>query len=105
MPEDEDVLEISEADVEATLSSFARPGMPCHYAKQPRERNDMLVICLAASFLLVVVTVETWGSYKHRRQGAIRLAEGSTRPPPQSVVADVEGSKELWDEKQDVRQD
>lgn len=102
LPEDEEVLEVSEAEIEAALSSFARPGMPCTYARQPREGDDMLIIYLAASFLLVVVTVETWGSYKRRRQGAIRLGEEGTSPQPQSVRADPEVAEELLDEKQDV---
>lgn len=103
MPEEEDVLEVSEADIEAALSSFARPGMPCTYTRQPRDGNDMLIIYLAASFLLVVVTVETWGSYKRRRQGAIRLGEEGTSPQHQSVRADPEVAEEILDEKQDVR--
>lgn len=78
---DEDLLEVTETDVDiTTFASFARPGMPCRHGRLLRENNDMLIIYLATSFLLVVVMVETWGSYVRRQeQGTIRLKESPIR--------------------------
>ncbi|KAK4181221.1 hypothetical protein QBC36DRAFT_122764 [Triangularia setosa] len=77
---DEDLLEATETDVDiTTFSSFARPGMPCRHGRILRENNDMLIIYLATSFLLVVVMVETWGSYMRRERGTIRLEKSSAQ--------------------------
>ncbi|KAK0668135.1 hypothetical protein QBC41DRAFT_127939 [Cercophora samala] len=78
---DEDLLEVTETDVDiTTFASFARPGMPCRHGRILRENNDMLIIYLATSFLLVVVMVETWGSYMRKQErGAIRLEESPVR--------------------------
>ncbi|KAK4674101.1 hypothetical protein QC763_117520 [Podospora pseudopauciseta] len=78
---DEDLLEVTETDVDiTTFASFARPGMPCRHGRLLRENNDMLIIYLATSFLLVVVMVETWGSCVRRQeQGTIRLEESPIR--------------------------
>ncbi|KAK4194303.1 hypothetical protein QBC40DRAFT_35454 [Triangularia verruculosa] len=77
---DEDLLEVTETEVDITLSTFARPGMPCRQGRIMRENNDMLIIYLATSFLLVVIMVETWGSYMRRQErGEIRLDESPVR--------------------------
>ncbi|KAK0723956.1 hypothetical protein B0T21DRAFT_351084 [Apiosordaria backusii] len=98
---DEDFLEVTETDVDITLCSFARPGMPCRHGRILRENNDMLIIYLATSFLLVVVMVETWGSYVRRQeQGTIRLEESPVREvcsvqadPTPDVAQDVSDEK------------
>ncbi|KAK3693756.1 hypothetical protein B0T22DRAFT_49813 [Podospora appendiculata] len=73
----EEPLSITEMDVTVAIPTTPRLGgaSPCYpYARLSREHNDMLVILLVAAFLLVVVTVETWGSLS-RRSHATRLPQ------------------------------
>ncbi len=43
-----------------------RTAVPCYYAHLRREYSDMLVISLVATFLLIIVLVETWESAYQR---------------------------------------
>ncbi|KAK0717123.1 hypothetical protein B0T26DRAFT_281901 [Lasiosphaeria miniovina] len=78
----DDSFTITEMEVTVGIPS---QGMPCRRARLSRDRNDMLAVLLAVTFLAVVVMVETWASvcrsarYLFCRQGAIRLEEDSTR--------------------------
>jgi hypothetical protein len=74
--------------------------MPCHHGQLAQDRNDMLIVYLAAAFMIVVVVMEAWGG-AFRRQGAIRLDETTSRPPA-SVRADAEDYDRLLDEKRSV---
>ncbi|KAK0729855.1 hypothetical protein B0H67DRAFT_638426 [Lasiosphaeris hirsuta] len=82
----DDLFDIAELDIAIGIPS-ARLGAPCQYARLSRERNDVLVVCLAVAFLLIVLTVETWGSLCRsarrslRKEGAIRLEEELTCEP------------------------
>jgi hypothetical protein len=55
-----ELFEVSEMEIAIAIPS--RMGAPCHYARLSRERNDVMVVFLAVAFLLVVLTVETWGT-------------------------------------------
>ncbi|KAK3330911.1 hypothetical protein B0H66DRAFT_80833 [Apodospora peruviana] len=70
-----DFISIAEMEVIVPAVQYRRP---CH-TYLPKEYNDMMVILLAVVFLLVVVSVETWGTLSHRlscslrQEGVIRL--------------------------------
>ncbi|KAK0633231.1 hypothetical protein B0T14DRAFT_560839 [Immersiella caudata] len=74
-----ELFEVSEMEIAIAIPS--RMGAPCHYARLSRERNDVMVVFLAVAFLLVVLTVETWGTICSSvrnvfgRRGAIRLED------------------------------
>lgn len=74
-----------------------QPGMPYHHGQLAQDRNDMLIVYLAAAFMIVVVVMEAWGG-AFRRQGAIRLDETTSRPPA-SVRADADEYDRSLDEK------
>ena len=38
-----------------------QPGMPYHHGQLAQDRNDMLIVYLAAAFMIVVVVMEAWG--------------------------------------------
>ncbi|KAK1783840.1 hypothetical protein QBC45DRAFT_5434 [Copromyces sp. CBS 386.78] len=73
------------------LPTSSRPSngtTPCPFyvVGKPRDHDDVLVIFLVSTFLLVVVVVEAWGAvcqsvrtrFASKRQGAIRLVEEET---------------------------
>jgi len=35
--------------------------MPYHHGQLAHDRNDMLIVYLAAAFMIVVVVMEAWG--------------------------------------------
>ncbi|KAK3367043.1 hypothetical protein B0T24DRAFT_379115 [Lasiosphaeria ovina] len=72
---DDSLFTITEMEVTVGIPS---QGIPCRRARLSRDRNDMLAVLLAVTFLAVVIMVETWTSVC-RRQGTIRLEEDSTR--------------------------
>jgi hypothetical protein len=37
-----------------------QPGMPCDQGQPSHDRNDMLIVYLAAVFMVVVVAIEAW---------------------------------------------
>ena len=59
---------ISVAEMEIIVPVVAqRMRMPCERATYlSREHSDMIIICLAVVFLLVVVVLETCGSFPSR---------------------------------------
>jgi hypothetical protein len=67
-----ELFEVGEMEIAIAIPS--RTGTPCHYARLSRERNDVLVVFLAVAFLLVVLTVETWGSICRRLVSCFRDA-------------------------------
>ncbi|KAK3363457.1 hypothetical protein B0T25DRAFT_42162 [Lasiosphaeria hispida] len=101
----DDVFDVTELDITIGIPSTSL-GVPCQYARLSRERNDVLVVCLAVAFLLVVLTVETWGSLCRsarqslRKEGAIRLEEEATREPL-SIRACSEAPETVHREKAD----
>lgn len=82
------------------LAGPPQPGMPCHQDQASHDRNDMLIVYLAAAFMVVVVVMEAWAG-AFRRQGAIRLDETTSRPPA-SVRADAYDRDRSLDEKRSV---
>jgi hypothetical protein len=56
-------LSIAELEISVTIPSHHRP---CHYARLSRDHNDMLIVFLVATFLLVVVGVEMGGALAQR---------------------------------------
>ncbi|KAK4102194.1 hypothetical protein N658DRAFT_506406 [Parathielavia hyrcaniae] len=97
LDEDDEVWELLEGLEGATPP---RAGMPCHHGPSSRERNDMLVVFLAAAFMVAVVVMETWGRL-FRRHGAIRLEE-TTNQAPVSIRAMSEEQIGIGDEKRRV---
>ncbi|KAH7628639.1 hypothetical protein B0T09DRAFT_165019 [Sordaria sp. MPI-SDFR-AT-0083] len=81
--------------------SSSRPSngtSPCPFyvVSKPRDHNDVLVIFLVLTFLLVVVVVEAGGPvcrsvrdrFVSKRKGAIRLVEEETESKPKSFRND-----------------
>ncbi|KAK3354755.1 hypothetical protein B0H65DRAFT_23275 [Neurospora tetraspora] len=76
-----------------SLPSSSRPSngtSPCpFYVGKPRDHDDVLIIFLVSTFLLVVVVVEAWdpvcrsvrNRFSSRRKGAIRLVEETETKP------------------------
>jgi len=62
----EDGLGASDADIAIAIPTAARLRIPCRYARLSRERNDMLAVSMALTFLLVVFIIEAWGSVRRR---------------------------------------
>jgi len=79
------------------------PGsaIPFRQAWPSREHNDMLVVCLAAAFMVVVVVMETWKSVSSRRKGTIRL-EVTASQPQISIRAMPDDQDGIQDEKRRV---
>lgn len=93
----------------SSSSSSSRPSsngtstLPCPFysvrnGKQPRDHDDVLIIFLVSTFLLVVVVVEAWGPVwrsirnrfsSSRKEGVIRLVEEKeTETKPKSFRDD-----------------
>ncbi|KAH6855054.1 hypothetical protein B0I37DRAFT_350288 [Chaetomium sp. MPI-CAGE-AT-0009] len=68
-----------------------------HQDQPSHDRNNMLIVYLAAAFMVVVVAMEAWGS-AFRRQGAIRLDE-TTSLLSASVRANADDQDRSLDEK------
>ncbi|KAH6628490.1 hypothetical protein F5144DRAFT_310313 [Chaetomium tenue] len=84
------------------LDSVGPPQLDMPYYQGPtsHDRNDMLIVYLAAAFMVVVVVMEAWGGAS-RRQGSIRLDESSSWPPA-SLRADANNHDRSLDEKRSV---
>lgn len=96
----EDMFELTDMDLAIAIPTAARP---CQHARASREHNDVLVVVLAVAFLLIVLTVETWGSLSRSvrrillKQGAIRLDEETPKEPLsiQACTDDGDDDQEL----------
>ncbi|EAQ89778.1 predicted protein [Chaetomium globosum CBS 148.51] len=55
-----------------------QPGMPCYQGQASHDRNDMLIVYLAAAFMVVVVVMEAWGG-AFRRQALASHRQWSIR--------------------------
>ncbi|KAK0655915.1 hypothetical protein B0T16DRAFT_384706 [Cercophora newfieldiana] len=99
METETELFEISEMEIAIAIPS--RMGTPCHYARLSRERNDMLVVFLAVAFLIVVLTVEAWGSICGRArsvfgcQGAIRLEDDEERAVAAHQPLSIQASEDV----------
>lgn len=62
----EDGLDANDADIAIAIPTAARLRISCRYSRLSRERNDMLAVSMALTFLLVVLIIEAWGSVKNR---------------------------------------
>ncbi|KAL2183268.1 hypothetical protein L209DRAFT_758779 [Thermothelomyces heterothallicus CBS 203.75] len=85
---------------ESQTTENPESAIPCHQAWSPRENNDVLVVCLAAAFMLVVVVMEVWKSL-FRRKGAIRL-ESSASPSQVSFRDTQDDGSHAQNEKRRV---
>ncbi|KAK3388955.1 hypothetical protein B0T20DRAFT_89869 [Sordaria brevicollis] len=98
---------LSPVSSSSSSSSSSRPSTnstlsPCPFYNvgnaRSRDHDDVLIIGLVSTFLLVVVVVEAWGPvwrsvrnrFSSRRKGAIRLAEDETekKTKPKSFRSD-----------------
>ncbi|KAK1750255.1 hypothetical protein QBC47DRAFT_365418 [Echria macrotheca] len=103
--EDEDMLEISDMDISIAIPTSAKPRTPCQYARLSGDRNDVLVVMLAVAFLLAVLLVESWASFRRSfgwmvsRHGPIRLEDEEKRPhQPLSIrSSEMEETEKLND--------
>jgi len=75
-------------------------AIPYRQAWPSREHNDMLIVCLAAAFMVAVVVMETWKSLSSR-QGTIRL-ETTAHQPQLSIRATPDNLDDTHDEKRRV---
>ncbi|KAK4246662.1 hypothetical protein C7999DRAFT_41901 [Corynascus novoguineensis] len=87
-------------NAESQVVDYPGPASPYQQASPSRERNDMLIVYLAAAFMAVVVVVEMWKSFS-KRQGAIRL-EASASQPAISNRATPDDEDHVQNEKRHV---
>lgn len=65
--DDEELISVAEMEIIVPVIGQQRMRMPpCGRVYLSREHSDMIIICLAVVFLLVVVVLETFGSVPDR---------------------------------------
>lgn len=73
-PEDEEALDEAEAVIAATYSKSMetnfenanKVSLPCIYPQLRHAQDEMMVISMVAVFLLVIVVIEFWDTYRQK---------------------------------------